>query len=56
MKKVKTGEYNFDSREWLKVSIEAKELISKMLAFNPSFRYSAHECLQHPWLKKMTQA
>ena len=56
MKKVKTGEYNFDSEEWLNVSILAKELISKMLAFNASIRYSAHECLQHPWLKKMSHA
>lgn len=33
----------------LKVSFEAKDLLSKMLAKNPAVRFTASEVLQHPW-------
>lgn len=32
-----------------KVSFEAKDLLSKMLAKNPAVRLTASEVLQHPW-------
>lgn len=33
----------------MKVSAEAKDLISKMLVKNPAVRLTASEVLQHPW-------
>jgi serine/threonine protein kinase len=35
--------------EWNQVSDEAKDLIAKMLVFDPSKRISAAEVLAHPW-------
>ena len=49
---VKQGEFDFPPEEWDSISDEAKELINKMLRYNPKERYSAYECLQHPWFKK----
>lgn len=42
----------FDSlaNEWGKISLEAKELISKMLSYNPGLRMSAVEALNDPWI------
>ncbi len=36
MEKVSKGVFNFDSEEWDEVSWEAKDLIRKMLQFEPS--------------------
>jgi calcium-dependent protein kinase len=36
MEKVAKGTYSFDSEEWDETSKEAKELIKKMLQFDPS--------------------
>eukprot|EP00960_Hanusia_phi_P077804 768743-Hanusia_phi.AAC.7 len=44
------GKYDFPSPYWDGVSSEAKDLISKMLVVNPSERYSARQCQQHPWI------
>ena len=35
MEKVSKGVFNFDSEEWDEVSKEAKDLIKKMLQFEP---------------------
>jgi len=37
--------------EWEVISKEAKDLISKMLKYDPKLRYSAEECLKHGWFK-----
>jgi serine/threonine protein kinase len=42
-----------DEPEWADVSDEAKDLVSKLLNYNPAERISAMDALQHPWLKKM---
>ncbi|CAD8200199.1 unnamed protein product [Paramecium octaurelia] len=48
--KVKKGTYQFDSQDWAKVSLQAKDLIRRMLFFNPSQRISANDALQHQWI------
>lgn len=35
---------------WNIISDEAKDLIRKMLIVDPAKRWSASECLKHPWI------
>ena len=35
---------------WNNISDEAKDLIRKMLIVDPAKRWSASECLKHPWI------
>jgi len=35
---------------WSSVSDEAKDLVRKMLIVDPAKRWSASECLKHPWI------
>lgn len=41
MRQIKIGKYNLTGSGWLKVSTEAKDLLTKMLRYNPEMRYSA---------------
>lgn len=47
--KVKKGVYKMDGPQWDIISPEAKDLITKMLTFNPDERISAEDALRHPW-------
>lgn len=38
--------------EWDEVSDEAKDLVKKLLAYDPAKRISAADALMHPWIKK----
>lgn len=51
---ISLGKYYFDPLYWRSVSNEAKDLVAKMLTFDPSKRISAELCLQHPWLRRFT--
>ncbi|CDR94798.1 calcium-dependent protein kinase 4, putative [Babesia bigemina] len=55
IKKVQTGKYTFDLPQWRKVSESAKDLISRMITYNPAKRISANEALEHHWLTYMTR-
>ena len=50
--KITDGTYNFNHKEFYKVSPEAKDLITQMLKLSPSKRPSAAKILEHPWFKK----
>ncbi|EGR32359.1 protein kinase domain protein [Ichthyophthirius multifiliis] len=50
--KVKKGKYEFYSEDWNFISKEAKDLISKMLQYNPINRISAAEAYAHPWISQ----
>lgn len=39
------------AEEWGQISNEAKELINKMLTYDPSDRISSHEALNDPWIQ-----
>ncbi|CAD8065616.1 unnamed protein product [Paramecium sonneborni] len=41
----------FDRRHWRNSSDEIKDLLKRMLNKNPHLRYSAKECLKHPWFQ-----
>ena len=47
------GEYSIDEPEWSEVSLEAKDLVKKLLSMNPCVRPSALDAYNHPWIKKM---
>ena len=52
MRKVRTGVYNFNHREFNQVSEESKAFIRKMLVLDTTERISAQEALNDPWLLK----
>lgn len=51
MKKVEKGKYDISKGVWKSVSAEAKDLIKKLLTYDPVDRISAEEALKHPWIQ-----
>ena len=49
MQNVQRGKFVFPEEEWGVISKEAKDLIKKMLAYDPAKRISAKQVLLHPW-------
>lgn len=47
------GKYSINEPEWADVSDEAKDLVRKLLTYDPNKRPSALEAYNHPWIKKM---
>jgi len=52
LKCVRRGKFSFAETVWESVSEQAKDLISKMLEYNPQKRISAADAYMHPWLQK----
>lgn len=48
---IKTGIYNKNNPKWINASSEVKDLISKLLVYEPKKRLSANDALLHPWFK-----
>ena len=55
MNKVLKGEYSLKTKEWELISNEAKDLIAKLLTFNPKNRITAEVAKNHPWIAMHTQ-
>ena len=49
MQNVQKGKFIFPEEEWGVISKDAKDLISKMLTYEPSKRINAKQVLLHPW-------
>jgi calcium/calmodulin-dependent protein kinase I len=49
--KIKKGDYSFHPEYWDAVSVEAKDLISRLLKVNPLERYTSEEALNHSWVR-----
>ncbi|EGG24005.1 putative protein serine/threonine kinase [Cavenderia fasciculata] len=43
-------EYDFPEPEWSGITDNAKHFISQLLVINPTERWSASQCMKHPWL------
>ena len=54
MEKSAKCEYSLEGDEWEDVSADAKDLISKLLKFDPNTRLTADQVLEHPWVKMVT--
>lgn len=52
LNRIKVGKFVFPEEEWENISDEAKDLITQMLQFNPTERYSASQCLNHTWFSE----
>ena len=46
------GELNLETKDWAKISNDAKDLIKKLLEKNPKKRISPFEAMKHPWIIK----
>ncbi|KAK3001815.1 hypothetical protein RJ639_021857 [Escallonia herrerae] len=46
------GHLDFSSNPWPSISSSAKDLVKKMLRFDPKERLSAIEVLNHPWMRE----
>uniref|UniRef100_A0A3P8X431 Protein kinase domain-containing protein n=1 Tax=Cynoglossus semilaevis TaxID=244447 RepID=A0A3P8X431_CYNSE len=44
-------EYIFDSEAFKDISLEAMDFVDRLLVKNAKLRMTAHEALEHPWLK-----
>lgn len=49
---IKAGQWSFEDPVFDKVSQEGKDFIEKLLVRQKEKRMTAHECLEHPWLKE----
>lgn len=56
LRKVKIGEFAFETKYWGKVSEHAKNLIRGLMTFEPRKRLAAPDALQHPWIQYYSQA
>lgn len=54
MKKVRLGKFSFSDQCWSNISDNAKDLIKKLLTYDPDQRISAEEALKHPWIVEMS--
>lgn len=52
LEKVVKGLYEFKNSEWEGISEDAKDLIRKLLEYDPEKRLSAEDALNHPWFSK----
>ncbi|KAI9075847.1 hypothetical protein K1719_042214 [Acacia pycnantha] len=48
---IMTGSFSFYEKTWKTISSSAKQLISSLLAVDPTRRPSAQELLTHPWVR-----
>eukprot|EP00731_Ephydatia_muelleri_P018042 Em0011g82a len=49
--KIQEGLYEFPDKDWGGVSSDAKDLVSRLLVRNSRDRLSAHQVLEHHWVK-----
>ncbi|RWS15514.1 twitchin-like protein, partial [Dinothrombium tinctorium] len=52
LKNVKACDWSFDDEAFKNISEEAKDFIRKLLTRKTDKRMTAHQCLEHPWLKQ----
>jgi serine/threonine protein kinase len=50
---VLSGRYSINEPEWADVSYEAKDLVKKLLTYDPNKRISAFDAFNHPWIHKL---
>ena len=51
LRHISSGKYSTSSKQYKKLSNNAKDLLSKLLEYDPSLRITARNALNHPWFK-----
>ena len=51
-KQITNFRFDQQSDRWNNISLEGRDLIQRLLAYNPEERITAGEALSHPWFKK----
>jgi calcium/calmodulin-dependent protein kinase I len=49
---IKKCDYSFDDEVWNTVSPEAKDLIERILVYDPEKRLNLEQIQSHPWISK----
>lgn len=52
---IKKGEVSYEGPVWDKISLEAKDLVRRLLNKNYKERYSPSQALAHPWIQNVHQ-
>eukprot|EP00752_Nemacystus_decipiens_P004110 g3760.t1 len=55
-RRIKAGSFKFHDEYWSNTSLEAKDLIRRLLLVDPSRRMTATQAMEHPWLLTTGQA
>ncbi len=55
IKGIMKGKFTFAGGNWVSVSNEAKDLILRMLVYDPKERISADEAILHPWIASQSK-
>jgi serine/threonine protein kinase len=56
IRQIRKAEYTFPSPYWDEVSEAARSLVVGLLVVDPARRFTAHECLAHPWISGAGEA
>ncbi|WOG86335.1 hypothetical protein DCAR_0205537 [Daucus carota subsp. sativus] len=49
---IRRGHLDFETSPWPSISISARDLVKKMLCYDPKERITAAEVLNHPWMRE----
>ncbi|XP_060519331.1 obscurin isoform X9 [Cylas formicarius] len=49
---IRSGQWLFDEDWWSRISVEARDFISKLLVYHPDGRLDVRAALKHPWLER----
>lgn len=52
IKMIRKCKYKMQPKEWDRVSQQAKDFVKAVLVLDPAKRLSAHDALEHPWIKQ----
>lgn len=54
--RIAQADFSFDARVWEDISQEARDCVQHCLVVSPDDRYSAQQCLDHPFVRRTTLA
>lgn len=55
LENVRIGKYNLDEPEFETISIEGKNLLKKLMTYDPAKRITAEQALQDAWIKRFEE-
>lgn len=50
-RKIVSGKFEFDEDDWCDVSVDAKDLVNRLLVLDPDQRMTSTEALRHKWMR-----